>query len=637
MVERRKGQIQANRQICRTASPPIRTLAFRDCEDRPSPMLDALSGAAQKGAAVHNQLRAGTAQVRTRPLQRSLRRRNICRPVSALGLAAPRRGRQGLISRRGRKMNSGFGIAALIVFFLSLGVPFVGNFITLVALILVSVAAWNRNVIWPIAIASASAVKLFFLSPSWMILMSQEGGYVVWTLLFLALPIGVLLLRRVNAGAEQNTENAQPFWQMPIADSPRSALPKSGDDVSDWDRIADKNDADSLQEYLLRHPEGRFAELARMKLERMVIRPLEPKAHTPSPPVVAEQTPTPEHAPEDRPAPARDRERPSLAVADAPRQYEASSEYSSSFDVEEPARRGLPLAAMIALAAVVVGGLGFGGVYFWRQMQNERSERAAWEAVPADSSAIRRFLAADPGEYRDEAQDALAQLEAQRSRQANEANTVEALQQYLGEFPDGVHSLAARGRLAELQETARLETQFGGHTVWTPPSGVDLQCSGADCLVQQMERTGASQQGVEFTRRIDGEGYMGAFYELGRVDVGVVRLPRRANGNEAYVLLNGGDGVIWVESQFRSVQLDQLSTFRTLRRLYPNATGWPPTSFIGSELTADGGQRFIFGLPITDGCRACTLIANGEVMFDFDSAGVYRGASLVTVSAPTTP
>ncbi len=39
-------------------------------------------------------------------------------------------------------------------------------------------------------------------------------------------------------------------------------------DTTFWDGLADKNDPDALEEYLVRHPTGRFAELAKRRLER---------------------------------------------------------------------------------------------------------------------------------------------------------------------------------------------------------------------------------------------------------------------------------------------------------------------------------------------------------------------------------
>lgn len=52
-----------------------------------------------------------------------------------------------------------------------------------------------------------------------------------------------------------------------VAASAPVPLLGGGDDVAFWDRI-DKTDTDDLQEYLLRFPDGRFVELAKVKLER---------------------------------------------------------------------------------------------------------------------------------------------------------------------------------------------------------------------------------------------------------------------------------------------------------------------------------------------------------------------------------
>ncbi len=48
------------------------------------------------------------------------------------------------------------------------------------------------------------------------------------------------------------------------------------DDERFWDHIPDKNDTNALEEYLLRFPQGRFVSLARVRLERAGLAPVEP-------------------------------------------------------------------------------------------------------------------------------------------------------------------------------------------------------------------------------------------------------------------------------------------------------------------------------------------------------------------------
>jgi TonB family protein len=195
----------------------------------------------------------------------------------------------------------GFGIAALVVFVLSLGVPIYGNYITLIALMFATISALGRSVVWPIVLSSVSAIKLFMLSPTWIMLIAQYGGsYILTTLVFLAAPlVGMALAKRSSAPAgAAGARHGAVAAAQPAPAPPRPA----DDDIASWDRIADKDDADSLQEYLLRHPAGRFAELARMKLERIGVKPLKPAIPDPLPAPAADLLFPPETA---RAAPER--------------------------------------------------------------------------------------------------------------------------------------------------------------------------------------------------------------------------------------------------------------------------------------------------------------------------------------------
>lgn len=122
----------------------------------------------------------------------------------------------------------------------------------------------------------------------------------------------------------------------------------------------------------------------------------------------------------------------------------------------EPAREksggGGRMALIAIVTFIVVALVGGGGYYFWSQSQNADAAALAWQAVDAnDASAIRAFLDGDPGDYREQAQQALSQLEERSYEAASDADTIEAFESFLNDFPDSQHALAARGRIAELQ------------------------------------------------------------------------------------------------------------------------------------------------------------------------------------------
>lgn len=124
--------------------------------------------------------------------------------------------------------------------------------------------------------------------------------------------------------------------------------------------------------------------------------------------------------------------------------------------VAEPAREksgGGGRMVMIAIVTfIVVALVGGGGYYFWNQSQNADATATAWQAVDQNSaSALRDFIAGDPGDYLDDAQQALAQLEERSFEAASDTDTIEALEGFLNDFPESEHAVAARGRIAELQ------------------------------------------------------------------------------------------------------------------------------------------------------------------------------------------
>jgi hypothetical protein len=158
----------------------------------------------------------------------------------------------------------------------------------------------------------------------------------------------------------------------------------------------------------------------------------------------------------DADAPPPRRTAPVRALESAPRPEPRAAAPTPDHEPLEPERgsgvNGL-LIGLIALLAVAV--LGGGGYLFWRQQQSARTASAAWEQIDRnDPAALRAFITAQPGPLKTQAEAALSELEERSFEAASDTDTIEALQAFLHDFPDSEHTLAARGRIAELEANA---------------------------------------------------------------------------------------------------------------------------------------------------------------------------------------
>lgn len=148
-------------------------------------------------------------------------------------------------------------------------------------------------------------------------------------------------------------------------------------------------------------------------------------------------------APQQRTAATSPRPQPQAAPRPAP-EPRATSAHD---DEPKKGGNGLVIGIIAVVALAVIGG---GAFYFMTQQGGQSA--AAWEQVDrGDPDALRAFIETANGEARTEAQAALRELENNAYQEARAANTIEALQSFLADFPDSEHSIAARGRIAELQ------------------------------------------------------------------------------------------------------------------------------------------------------------------------------------------
>lgn len=180
---------------------------------------------------------------------------------------------------------------------------------------------------------------------------------------------------------------------------------------------------------------------------------------------------------------------------------------------------------------------------------------------------------------------------------------------------------------------------IGSGDVWQLPPGAWTAClqSGDDasgCLRRIMTREQASPRALAINRQLDGEGYMAAFHEAGRVDVATMEFPLRANSNEVAYLVNGQPGLVSSELDETALPLAANPDYRALHNQYPDLMFWP----VGDgprEVTAlaQGGQGFVFSYALLNGCHACEVLGQAVVSLDFNARGRFLGPRLVRVES----
>ncbi|MBL8548484.1 MAG: toll/interleukin-1 receptor domain-containing protein [Hyphomonadaceae bacterium] len=132
--------------------------------------------------------------------------------------------------------------------------------------------------------------------------------------------------------------------------------------------------------------------------------------------------------------------------------------YRPASFAEPPRRNGLGIVRLLIIGFVtfgVVAGAGIGG-YMYLQRNENSGAAATWAALDkTDPYALRQFLdSGNAGQFREPAQATLDTLALDRLRVAREADTIDALQAFLVEFPDSRFAPQVNGRIAELRQMA---------------------------------------------------------------------------------------------------------------------------------------------------------------------------------------
>jgi uncharacterized protein YecT (DUF1311 family) len=151
------------------------------------------------------------------------------------------------------------------------------------------------------------------------------------------------------------------------------------------------------------------------------------------------------------------------------------------------------------------------------------------------------------------------------------------------------------------------------------------------CILTYLEKSGASKPSIDFVKKMEGEGYLESFQEKGRVDIGTVTFPGRANTNEAYVLLNGIPALVSTEL-YDSLHIDisRDPNYSKLKKQYPELDVWGASAeFIQEKSNSEGGQNFVFSYYLVNGCHACGISWNALVEFNFSQNGKFNGVKFL--------
>jgi hypothetical protein len=192
---------------------------------------------------------------------------------------------------------------------------------------------------------------------------------------------------------------------------------------------------------------------------------------------------------------------------------------------------------------------------------------------------------------------------------------------------------------------AAAPSPVGRDAVWKPPADfratVNAKCGKAAdfgaCFLDQMRAAGASPEALAFARRTDNQGYATSFHGTGKVAVVSAEYPFRANENSLVFLVNGQPSMIDVDdlSRLDKEDLDANPAYAALLAKYPKVELFPADRRPGLGASAgrlrSGGQRFVVVYALKDGCRACEVVGDAYVAFDFDVEGRLVGTDVVRV------
>lgn len=178
----------------------------------------------------------------------------------------------------------------------------------------------------------------------------------------------------------------------------------------------------------------------------------------------------------------------------------------------------------------------------------------------------------------------------------------------------------------------------GGDQLWA-----DQRCDQAAdrwrCMLQEMNRLGASDQAVMFASHLEtmgNPGWAASFEEHGTVDLVFTAYPLRANTNGAYLMVTADGQIFQAESFEPTTREWSSSAVMAIRRLGQDVF---LLGHQGLDRVTDregGGTVFIY-TDVLGECRACEPLGWVRFSFEFDRDGRFLGTRLLTADRGPPP
>ena len=197
--------------------------------------------------------------------------------------------------------------------------------------------------------------------------------------------------------------------------------------------------------------------------------------------------------------------------------------------------------------------------------------------------------------------------------------------------------------------------KIGSSAVWQPPPDFITKAHAAcdkanspnyaECFIDQMSKSEAPADAVSFTnllyRQSDGQvGIMVDFHKVGPVDVVRVMYPLRANENYGLLLINGDPPILDVDDlkKLDRAAMEQSPMYQAVKQKYPATDIWPGdrsgTTWPQVKPLPDGGQQFIVGYPLINGCPTCAHAGTALFTWNFTADGKFTGTSFMGLTPP---